>query len=107
MIRRLKVEFLIPLKYNDGTDVEPEKLFMVKEKVIDLFGGITIHPLTTEGIWIDPKTHIKYYDECRRFEIVVEESPEIYETLKKLKEDLIKTFKQEDINIYYTEITQI
>lgn len=50
MVCRLKVEFLIPLKYNDGTDVEPEKLFMVKEKVVELFGGITIHPLSIEGI---------------------------------------------------------
>jgi len=55
MVRRLKVEFLIPLEYNDGTNVEPNKLFMVKEKIVELFGGITIHPLTTEGIWIDPQ----------------------------------------------------
>ncbi|KKM01160.1 hypothetical protein LCGC14_1797140, partial [marine sediment metagenome] len=25
-------------------------LFMVKEKIVELFGGITIHPLSTEGI---------------------------------------------------------
>ena len=43
MVRRLKVEFLIPLKYNDGTNVDPNKLFIVKEKLIELFGGITIH----------------------------------------------------------------
>ena len=107
MVKRLKVEFLIPLKYNDGTDVEPEKLFMVKEKVVELFGGITIHPFFTEGIWIDPKTHIEYYDKCRRFEVSVEKSPEIYKTLTKLKDDLKKTFKQEEIYMYYTEITQI
>ena len=55
MVRRLKVEFLILLKYNDGTNVELNKLFMVKEKIVELFGGITIHPLTAEGIWIDPQ----------------------------------------------------
>lgn len=107
MVRRLKVEFLIPLKYNDGTDVEPEKLFMVKEKVVELFGGITIHPLSIEGIWIDTKTHMKYYDKCRRFEISVKESPEIYKNLKKLKDDLKEIFRQEDIYMYYSEITQI
>ncbi len=108
MVRNLKVEFLIPLKYNDGTDVEPNKLFMVKEKIVELFGGFTFHPLTTtEGIWIDPKTRKKYYDKSRRFEIIVEESPEIYDILKELKEDLKKTFRQEDIHMYYTEITQI
>ena len=107
MVRRLKVDLLIPLKYNDGTNVEPNKLFMVKEKIVELFGGITIHPLTTEGIWIDPMTRIKYYDECRRFEIIAEESPKIYETLKELKENLKKIFKQKDIYMYSSEITQI
>lgn len=107
MVKNLKVEFLIPLKYNDGTDVQPNKLFNVKKKVVELFGGITIHPLNTEGIWIDPKTHIKYYNECRRFETVVKESPEIYKILKGLKEYLKKTFKQKEIYMHYTEITQI
>ncbi len=107
MIQRLKVEFLIPLKYNDGTDVDIKKLLDIRKKVVDLFGAVTYSPVPTEGIWINPKTHIKYSDECRRFEILVEESPEIYETLKELKEDLKKTFKQEDIYMYYTKITQI
>jgi uncharacterized protein YnzC (UPF0291/DUF896 family) len=30
------VEFLVPLKYNDGTDVEPEKLYEVREKIVSL-----------------------------------------------------------------------
>jgi len=38
MVKRLRVEFLIPLKYKDGTDVEPKKLFEVREKVVSLFG---------------------------------------------------------------------
>ena len=83
MVKRLKVEFLIPLKYNDGTDVEPEKLFKVREKIVSLFGGVTIHPLSTEGIWIDPKTEQKYYDRCRRFEVLVIKSPENILILKK------------------------
>jgi len=50
---------------------------------------------------------MKYYDKCRRFEISVKKSPEIYKNLKELKDDLKKTFRQKDIYMYYSEITQI
>ena len=107
MVKRLKVEFLIPLKYNDGTDVEPEKLFEVREKVVSLFGGVTIHTLSTEGIWIDPKTSQKYYDRCRRFEVLVIKSPTNLRILKDLKNQLKEILKQEEIYMVYTEITEI
>jgi len=107
MIKRLKVEFLIPLKYNDGTNVDIKKLLDVRKKVVDLFGAVTYSPVPTEGIWIDPNTHKRYYDRCSRFEVSIEKSPEIDNILKDLKNDLKKTFKQEDIYMYYTEITQI
>ncbi len=107
MVTKLKVEFLIPLKYNDGTDVEPEKLYMIRERVVTLFGGVTIHPLYTDGIWINPKTDKRYYDRCRRFEVSIEKSPEIDNILKKLKDELKRMLKQEEIFMYYTKITQI
>ncbi len=107
MVKKLKVEFLIPLKYNDGTDIEPEKFLEVRRKVVNLFGAVTYSPNPTEGIWIDPKTHKRYYDKSSRFEVSVEETPEIYKTLKELKENLKKIFKQKEIYMFYTEITQI
>ena len=107
MVKKLKVVFLIPLKYNDGTDVEPEKLFKVMKKVVNLFGGVISHPVPAEGIWIDPKTHKEYYDKCRQFEVSIEKSLEIDNILKDLKNDLKEMFEQEEIYMYYTEITQI
>ena len=106
MSKRLIVAFLIPLKYNDGTDVEPEKLFEVREKIVKLFGAVTI-PLSTEGIWIDPKTQKMYYDRCRRFEVSLKQNSENDNLLKNLKNDLKKMFKQEEIYMYYTEVTQV
>jgi len=107
MPKKLKVEFLLPLKYNDGTAVEPEKLYEVREKIVSLFGAVTIHPLSTEGIWIDPLTQQKYYDSCRRFEVAIDQSPDTEKLLKTLKEDLKNIFKQEEIFMYYSEITLI
>jgi len=107
MVIRLRVQFLVPLKYNDGTDVEQEKLFDVREFVVGLFGAVTIHPLSTEGIWISPKTKRRYYDTCKRFEVSIERSENTDNILKNLKEKLKEIFRQEEIYMYYDEIIQI
>lgn len=107
MATRLEVQFLVPLKYNDGKDVEQEKIFEVRKKAVSLFGGVTVHPLSTEGVWRSPETDIVYYDTCKRFEVCVEQSIDIYEILKKLKEELKREFKQEEIYMVFHEITQI
>ena len=107
MAIRLRVQFLIPLKYNNGKDIEQEKLFEVREKVVGLFGGITIHPFSTEGIWISPTTKIRYYDLCKMFEVSIDKSENTDKILKNLKEDLKIMFEQEEIYMVYNEITQI
>ncbi len=106
-MQKLKVEFLLPLRYNDGTYIEPEKFFNVKEKVLAIFGGLTINPVPSEGIWIDPNTSIKYIDECRRFEVSVEKTPNILKILTDFKKELKEMFQQEEIYMYYTEITLV
>jgi len=46
-----RYEILLPLKYNDGRDVEPEKLLSTKEELIRRFGGLTVDPYPAEGVW--------------------------------------------------------
>jgi len=107
MATKLNVQFLAPLKYNDGTDVEADKLFEVREKVVGLYGAVTIHPLSTEGIWTSPKTSEVYYDICRRFEVSIPKTPNVDKDLKTLKEEFKKIFKQEEIYMTYHEVIQI
>lgn len=107
MAARLKVQFLLPLKYNDKTDVEHEKLFQTRNEVVNSFGGITIHPLSTEGLWKCPKTDKIYFDICKRFEISIDKTRDVDMVLKKLKETLKKRFRQEEIYMIYYEITQV
>ena len=107
MTVRLKVQFLVPLKYNDGKNVEQEKFFEVREKAVSLFGGVTVDPLSTEGVWKDPKTSRVYFDSCKRFEVSIEKTSEVEKILKNLKEELKKGFKQEEIYMTYHEITQV
>src|SRR5689334_12715910 len=40
-----KYEIYLPLKYNDGTEVEPEKLKQIRERLVAVFGAITVSPI--------------------------------------------------------------
>ncbi|MGH7594797.1 MAG: hypothetical protein ACREOI_00505 [bacterium] len=49
-----KYEIYLPIKYNDGTDIELEKFRQVKLTLSALFGGLTMSPMAApfEGTWI-------------------------------------------------------
>ena len=76
MIEKLCVKFLLPLKYNDGKDIEPYKFKQVKQELLDNFGAFTIHPFSIEGGWIDPENDIKYFDRTKLFEITIDNTEE-------------------------------
>jgi hypothetical protein len=39
-----KYEIYLPLKYNDGKEIESEKIVRVWDELADAFGGITVRP---------------------------------------------------------------
>ncbi|MEW6095527.1 MAG: hypothetical protein AB1567_03235 [bacterium] len=47
----LRYEILLPLKYNDGTPVEYDKIHQTIRELVDHFGAITVEPQTILGIW--------------------------------------------------------
>ncbi len=107
MIPKLKAEFLLPARYNDGANVEPETFFEIQEELMEKFGGVSIHPLYVEGGWLDPRTNLKYYDNSKRFEVVLPNAEESVKFLQEYKEKLKQLFEQEDIYMIYTEIVQV
>lgn len=44
-------ELYVPLNYNDGRAVEPEKLAILKRQLTEEFGGLTHFPQENEGRW--------------------------------------------------------
>jgi hypothetical protein len=46
-----RFEILLPLNYNDGSDIEPEKFDETAEELADHFGGITQDTIRITGIW--------------------------------------------------------
>ena len=46
-----RYEILLPLKYNEGGEIEPEKLLQTKQELIQRFGALTVNPHPIEGVW--------------------------------------------------------
>ena len=44
-------DLYLPLHYNDGRPIEPDKLNRYKRRLVDAFGGLTHFPQENEGLW--------------------------------------------------------
>ena len=50
-VRTKRFEILLPLNYNDGKDIEPEKFDATAEELSDRFGGATLDMVRITGTW--------------------------------------------------------
>ncbi len=94
---RMAVRFLLPLKYNNGTEIEPFKFNRTREELLKKFGGFSISPFSIDGGWIDSNTATRYFDKSKLFEIEMENTEENQDFLKDYKNKLKKRFKQHEI----------
>ena len=67
-----KYEIYLPLKYNDGTEVEPEKLDHIRLRLVAVFGAVTVSSLSAplQGTW--RYGGVEFVDDIIRFEIITE-----------------------------------
>ena len=49
--RTRRFEILLPLNYNDGTEIEAEKFDQTADDLCDRFGGITMDTVRVSGSW--------------------------------------------------------
>ena len=97
-----RYDIYLPLKYNDGTEIEIEKYEQVENELLDQFGGVTSvqqkNPL--RGLW---KSEDRiYYDEIIIFtaiDFAFDRSDEGERFLRNYKGTLKKKFRQEEILI--------
>lgn len=59
---------VIPLRYNDGREVESEKVELIKNSIIRISGGLSEH--RTAGIW-ESDTGERFTDESLTLEVDV------------------------------------
>lgn len=98
--RKVRFEIRLPIYYNDGTEIEPEKHLQTKDEIFDKLGGFTVITVTTGG-WLDPNTNVKYEELLGGFIVDVDKETldKTIEFLKHYKEILKERFKQEEIYI--------
>ena len=60
----------LPLKYNDGQDIEEDKLRKIKAELVEAFGAITVSSVTApyQGTW--KYGGVAYLDDIIKIEVV-------------------------------------
>lgn len=101
----LRFEILLPLYYNDGRKIEPDKFVQTDEELIAQFGATTTDTVVARGRW--KYQSIMYEDRLIRIRVDTEEKEENRDFFRKFKESLKSRFEQEDIWITAQQIDVI
>ena len=104
---KLRYELYIPTLYNDKTPIEAKKYRQIKNKLQHNFNGLSVHPATVQGSWTNPKTTKLISDNCFRYEIVVEKTPENEKWFEDYKEELKIFLDQNEMFMIFTEVTWV
>ncbi|MGC1425737.1 MAG: hypothetical protein WA833_03445 [Nitrosotalea sp.] len=107
----LKVEILLPLRYNEDKKgkrkkIEGEKFATTFDELVVKFKGCTIDNTPLLGDWIDPDTHRRYKDENSTYWIVCKKTKSNMEFFRRLKKKLKVRFQQKDMMMYYVIINK-
>jgi hypothetical protein len=94
-----KYEIYLPLKYNDGKQIEPDKIKQIREELIGMFGAITVSSRSSpyQGTW--KYGGVEYIDDIIKVEIVTSADKVTKKFLKDFKERLKGSLRQVDILI--------
>jgi hypothetical protein len=86
-------EVYVPLAYNDGTPIEPDKkLERIGEVLLEQFGGLNYFPQPNRGIW--KLGEVAYRDEIVIFSVITDKTRTGKKFLRQLKERLKNDLKQ-------------
>jgi hypothetical protein len=88
-------DLYIPLHYNDGRAVEPEKIAHLKKRLHERFGGLTFFPQQNEGSW--QIGNVTFREEIVILRILAEETRPAREFFQRLKEELKSELVQEEV----------
>ena len=99
-MQRRRYEVLLPIRYNDGRNVEPRRIYDSKEELMARFGGMTADGIVRTGSWTDADG-IRYDDETIRLTVDIDNTDEAHAAIRACKSTLIDRFQQKEIYIVY------
>src|SRR5260221_4560896 len=82
----IRFEILLPLFYNDGRLMEPENFVRTDDELVGHFSATSTDSVVVRGQWKYQST--LYSDQLIRVRVDVEDTPENWATMRKVKESL-------------------
>lgn len=95
-------DLFLPLYYNDGLPVEPQKYQRLQARLLDQFDGLTFFPQPNEGYW--KLAGVTYRDEIVIYRVLTSRVRSARRVLAALKKDLKREFQQEEILIVERDV---
>ncbi len=95
-------EIYVPMHYNDGSPVEPEKLAGLRLKLFNYFGGLTDTRQQNSGAW--KVGNVEFHDEIVIYRVLAVKQHPARQFLMGLKEKLEKDLSQQEILIVEREV---
>src|SRR5438067_13876953 len=95
-------DLFVPLYYNDGRPVEPQKFQTLQQQLLDQFGGLTFFPQPNAGFWT--LAGITYRDEIVIYRVITSDAQEARRFLSDLKGRLKEELQQEEILIVERDV---
>ena len=101
----LEYELYVPLHYNDGRPIDPEKLRGLKKRLVDQFGGLTHFQQENEGFWkIGDHT---FRDRVEILRVLVSDEAAARKYFTQLKADLTREWEQQDFLIVTRQVSAL
>ncbi len=91
----IRFEILLPLFYNDGRQIEPEKFRRTDDELVQRFGATSTDTIVVRGRWAYQSAI--YQDQLLRVRIDVQDLPENWQAMREFKEVFKTRFEQLDI----------
>lgn len=98
----IRFEILLPLFYNDGRQIEPEKFLQTDDELVRLFGATSTDTVVVRGRWLYKSTI--FQDRLIRVRLDLQDTPENWQSVRAFKETLKSRFDQLDIWITASRI---
>src|SRR4051812_27810201 len=101
----LEYELYLPLYYNDGRPIDPQKLKELKRSLVDQFGGLTHFQQQNEGLWkIGEHT---FRDRIEILRVLANDEERAQQYFVQLKADLVREWNQQDFLIVTRQVTAV
>lgn len=91
----IRFEILLPLFYNDGRRIEPEKFVQTDDELVQRFDATSTDAVVVRGRWLYQST--MYHDQLVRVRIDADDTPENWQAMREVKDGMKTRFDQLDI----------